>query len=259
MSIDAKLIGPGSSGSPLLDPTTSVDIDDDFNWGNIGQANVGIGPLQLVPTGNGGGIISSLANTTQPVLGRFGIIQLTTGTTNNATGQGILYNDDSSVYAGNGSSFTLTWAAKTPANLSDVTNEYVIEMGFFDKTRNSVSDNAMAITYKRTTSTNWAAYTAQNGSVTSVTTSDASLAVAASTWYNFKITMTSDGVTASFYVAPAGTQNFVLIGTSTTNLPNSTTFFTFLNFTIYRASTFALARILSLDWARYQQTFNSAR
>lgn len=220
---------------------------DDFCWGNLIQANVPVGPMGIVSGANAGGSGNNLVNTPQEA-GRPGIISHTTGTSSNATGQGFFYMDTCLLYPGDGTTTTLQWAAKTPTPLSDVTNEYVMEGGWGAFTAAANPVNAMMIQYKRTASTNWTAYTSNNSTQTLITTVDSSnFVVAAATWYNFKIVYAAG--TVSFYVGKVGSP-FVLLGTSITNLPDST-HATSLYWTIYRASTFALKRDVKYDWAKW--------
>lgn len=237
----------GASGDSNDSPMAASSQFEEFTWGNLFQSNVPQGEIGIVTSGNAGGGGDTLANTAQEA-GRPGVVCVQTGTTNNATGQGFYYADSALCYPGDGTTTTLQWAAKTPANLSDVTNEYVCEMGFgaFAAAANSV--NAMLIMYRRTSSTNWMAFTSNNSTQTLITTADSTnFAVAASTWYNFKIVYSSG--TVSFYVAKIGSP-FVLLGTSTTNLP-SASFATSLYLSIYRASSFALKRQLKFDWLKW--------
>lgn len=228
-------------------PLTNLSMFDDFTWGNLIQANVPTGPMGIVSGANAGGSGNNLTNTPQEA-GRPGIVGHTTGTTSNATGQGFFYMDSALLYPGDGTTTTLQWAAKTPANLSDVTNEYVMEGGFGNFTAAANPANAMMIQYKRTTSTNWMAYTSNNSTQTAITTVDSTnFVVAASTWYNFKIVYTSGLV--SFYVGKIGSP-YVLLGTSSSNLPDAT-HSTSLYLTIYRASTFALKRDVKYDWIKW--------
>lgn len=232
---------------PAFNPLSAVRLFEDFAIENMG-ANTQAGAFWQA-TGNAGGGYLSTATTSQPQANRIGIIGVGIGTTSNSTGNGVITGDLCSVYAGNGE-VTLQWAAQMPATLSTGTNEYVVEMGFGNTVSGAVSTNAAVIQYLRTTSTNFSAYTANNSTVTTVTTSDAAdFVVTAGAWYNFKIYMHADGSAIDFYVGPAGSP-LVLLGTSTTNLP-SLTHPTNLMFNIYKAATFAVQRILTLDWIQF--------
>lgn len=246
----------GSNGTSAYwtsypDPSITTSVFDDMTWGNE-QSYYPAGPFGLVPTGNAGGGIYTPANVTASLAGRWGVIAFGIGTNNNATGCGACYSDYAICYAGQAQTTTLTWAAYVP-QAYDATNQYTIEMGFRDMSfQPSQATNGFFIQYKGSTSSNWLGVTANNGSLTTVTSS---VSVAASTWYNFKMVITASS--CAFYVAAVGGA-WQLIGTSTTNLPDST-HNGFLSFAIYRNATFALQRLLHIDWVKLEAQFASAR
>ncbi len=256
MSIDAKLIGASGGGSAVLDPTTTISIIEDFTWGN--QSNTPSGPFGLVPTGSSGGGLFNAPNTAyMPILNRWGVLGFGLGTNNNNTSNAMFFSDLALIYPGQALTSTLQFSIYTPLTLSDGTNEYVMDFGFRDSfATNAQAANAMCISYNRTISTNWMAYTANNSTVTNITTADASLAVNTGTWWDFKIVMVAGSV--SFYAALPGATSWTLIGTSSTNLPDNT-HRAFMTGMIYRTTTYALQRMFGIDYMKLDMTFNSAR
>lgn len=251
MSLLALNLGGGAAA---FDPALTTSIFDDFSWGN--ESNTPNGPFGFVPTGSAGGGIFTPANVTASLTNRFGVIGIGLGTSANSTADAAFFSDYALYYPGQASSATLQFSLNTPSALADVTNDYVIDVGFrSDFGTHAQAANAMTISYSRTLSANWMGYTSNNGSVTNVTTSDAALAVTASAWWNFKIVVTA--TTVSFYAAVPGAA-WTLIGTSTTNLPDST-HKPFITGMIYKTSSFALQRMMAVDYVKFDATFSSAR
>lgn len=234
-------------------PFTQVSLFDEMIYSNP-ALNVPYGMLCLEGTQNSGGGLSTAANTAV-VSGRLGIMGIETGTTQNINGQGFLYSDINVAWCGNGMTLTMYAAVQAPI-LSDSTNEYVIELGYRNQFAAALSNNAFAFLYKRSTSTNWAAYTGNNGTQTTVTSANASLVVTAGAWYNLKMVVGASAV--DFYVAAGGGSSYILLGSSSTNLPDST-HTTFMNHTIYRAATFALRRQVLIDWMKLDAAFTASR
>ncbi len=92
-------------------------------------------------------------------------------------------------------------------------------MGYRSTSTGGRATNAFAFMYDTAVSTNWAAYTSNAGSATTVSTVNAAFVVSAATYYNLKIVAVPGLV--SFYVA-VGTGPYMLLGTSDSNLPDST-------------------------------------
>src|SRR5665213_959263 len=181
--------------------------------------------------------------------GRIGLISLGTGTTSNATGQAFLSLSAAQMYAGIGA-ITWQWAAQVPSALSTSSVEYIMDMGFgvypFEQ-----GSNGLGILYQRTSSTNFMAYTSNNGTETTCTTADAThFAVVAGTWYNFEIVIPVAGTSASFYVAPAGSYAYVKICTITTNLPDISDQASPMIEIYKTGSSTTTNRIMNLDWVQ---------
>jgi hypothetical protein len=224
-------------------PSNYFCVFDDMAWSNPGLSK-SYGPLTMEGTQNAGGGISTAANTTN-IAGRYGAIAIETGTTSNSTGQGFLYTDTGIIYAGSPKRVIYQACVRFPT-LADVTNDYVAHIGAGNQFTAAFSNNAVQLVYKRSVSTNWMAYTSNNGSSTSVTTADSAFAVVANTDYTVRFDLIAGS--ATFYVAPGNaftTQGalgtFALLGSSVTNLPDVSNPTNLLS-TIYRASTFALRR-----------------
>ena len=251
---DGRLnFGSDGSNGVYMDPFTIVPplFDDLHCFGNT-ASNVPAGVFGLAPTGNGGGGIFNAATVAVSAAGRFGLAGLGVGTNSNNNGQGFFFNENFLQYPGVIQKGILQFSAYIPT-LATVTNDFTVELGFRNTLTTGLSTNAMAILYQRSSSTNWQAYTSKAGTSTIVTSSTA---VAAATWYNFKIVIQSGSV--SFYVGAAPGPATTLIGTSTTNLPDSSNQ-TYLNFTIYRTATFALQRYVVLDWLKWDGYLASQR
>ena len=255
--IPAMVASPTPAVS-LLDPLLSSSMFDDFATG-VTNVNQNISVLGWRGASVAGGILSDFnaGSIDAGQVNRIGLLGMATGTTSNSTGQTFIDLQTWQTYCGQGSTVMMQWAAQIPSSLSTSSVEYVIEMGLGVYPYASTgSTNGAIIQYKRTTSTNFSAYTSNNGTVTSVTTTDSSdFAVVAGTWYNFMISITS--TTVSFYVAPVGGA-YVLLGSSTTNIPDITHQCNPV-FNIYKASSSTTSREFLLDWAKLDITFNSTR
>lgn len=195
-------------------------VFDDFISGQT-NTNFPIGQLGWFAGSNASGYIANVTGgiSVAGTPGRIGILGLGTGTTNNATAQAFVSMAAAQLYSGI-ANITIQFAAQMPTVLSTVGTEYIVDMGLgtypFEQ-----SGNGLGIVYSRLVSTNFAVYTINNGTQTTCTTADAAhFAVVANTWYNFKIVMPATGGAVSFYVAPSGTFNYVLLCTINTNLPD---------------------------------------
>lgn len=216
---------------------------EDFLGGLAGVGPIGKGYFRFAIANNGYGNGLTAGSGGLGVLGRLGILEIGTGTINNINGQAFLANDSCAMYPGQ-AGFVMQWGARMPAALSDATNEYVLEMGLGFYPYTGVNAGAV-ISYKRTTSTNFICYTADGTTKNSVVSSN-NIAVTAGAWYNFMIVLNSAGTLISFYVGSPGAA-YVLLGTSALNLPNITNQCN-PYFNIYRTATFALNRVLGIDW-----------
>lgn len=252
MSVQSEIL---SSGATVFDITTSTSIFDDFTWANE-NPNLAHGPFGLDPAGNAGGGIVNPGSVVAPIAGRWGVFGMGVGTSSNSTSDGEIFSDYALMYAGQAATAVLQFAIYTPTTLADVTNDYVMDLGFrTDPFVHAQATNAMCISYSRTVSANWMAYTSNNSVVTNVTSANAALAVTAGAWWNFKITIVAGLVT--FQAAPSGSA-FITIGTASTNLPDNSNR-SQMHFGIYKTSSYAVNRIFAIDYAKLDMTFSSAR
>ncbi len=250
-------MGSSIIGAPAVNLSTGVTIYEDF-LGPLMGSNLPVGDGYFRWAANNGGYGDGLSTGTGGLgsAGRLGIIRIGTGTTNNGTGQSFLVSDSTSMYAGQ-AAFVMQWAARVPASLSTAGVEYVMEMGVGLYPFNP-SQNACVIQYLRSASTNFSAYTGNNGVYTQVTTADSTnFAVTANTWYNFQIIINAAGTLVSFYVAKIGSP-YVLLGTSSTNLPDVADQ-GYPYFNISKLSSTATNSIMSVDWWSLNAQFATAR
>ncbi len=250
--------GGGGGSSSVITPFSGVTIFDDFITG-ANSVNNGIGTMNMRAAGNaGGGVLDISLGTAPPAeAGRVGIVGLSTGITNNATGQGFLTADFGNVYCGNGMQTTFEFAVKTPTVLSTGASEYILEVGLGAYNPSLPSTNAAAlIQYQRTVSTAWMGVTANNGSITNV---PSTLTVVVNTWYNFRIIIRADGSGVDFYGCAAPGNNYTFMGSSITNLSD-------INFPVVpwvnitkTGSASATQHIAYLDWVSMTCILNTPR
>ena len=151
---------------------------------------------------------------------RVGIVDLATGT--GATGRAAFYpsatNTAMAYNDGTGKNYMEFRAEfRSPAALSDATNEYFIQAGFIDSVTSDSNDGAFL---KYTHSLNggqWQFLTADNSTRT---TGNSTVALAVNTWYCLRVVMYPNG-TAEFYI------DGVSLGRNTANLPGNGRDFSF--------------------------------
>lgn len=164
----------------------------------------------LWPTVGGGsytpGTVGSVGNG-----GKVGIITCDTGTgPTNRVQFYITQNDIIEYFDGTGRGYQEFRAVfRTPANLSDATNDYLFYAGFLDSITGEPSDGAYLRYNHGTNSGNWQTVTADAGTRTS---NNSSTAFAVNTWYTVRVVMYPNG-TAEFYL------NGTSLGRNLTNLP----------------------------------------
>lgn len=199
-------------------PWSQVSYFEDFAWANLGL-NLATGELALSGTQNNGGAIVATAGTTNPQFGRWGIIALSAGPTGNSTGQAYLYSDLSDIYCGMGATVVLQFAAMVPV-LGTSTVGFQYEIGLRNDFTGAQTNSGSAFLYNFQTSTNWQAYSSNNGTATAVTSSSAVFfGVSQTAWYNFKMVIGLSQI--DYYVgATTGSSGMVLLGSATTNLPS---------------------------------------
>jgi hypothetical protein len=106
---------------------------------------------------------------------------------------------------------------RSPAVLSDATNEYFIHAGFIDSVVGDSADGAFLKYTHSLNSGQWQFLTADN---TTRATGNSTVALAVNTWYCLRVVMYPNG-TAEFYV------DGVSLGRNTANLPGSARDFSF--------------------------------
>ena len=163
---------------------------------------------------------TATASATGGVTGsRVGIVDLATGT--GASGRAAFYASANSSMAyndGTGKSYMEFKAEfRSPAVLSDATNEYFIHAGFIDSVVADSADGAFLKYTHGLNSGQWQFLTADN---TTRTTGNSTVALAVNTWYCLRVVMYPNG-TAEFYV------DGVSLGRNTANLPGSARDFSF--------------------------------
>jgi hypothetical protein len=157
---------------------------------------------------------TATASATGGVTGaRVGIVDLATGT--GASGRASFYpsaNTSMAYNDGTGKSYMEFKAEfRSPANLSDATNEYFIHAGFIDSVVGDSADGAFLKYTHGLNSGQWQFLTADN---TTRTTGNSTVAMAVSTWYCLRVVMYPNG-TAEFYI------DGVSLGRNTANLPGN--------------------------------------
>jgi hypothetical protein len=144
---------------------------------------------------------------------RVGIVDLATGT--GISGRAAFYpsaNTSMAYNDGTGKSYMEFKAEfRSPAVLSDATNEYFIHAGFIDSVVGDSADGAFLKYTHGLNSGQWQFLTADN---TTRTTGNSTVALAVSTWYCLRVVMYPNG-TAEFYI------DGVSLGRNTANLPGN--------------------------------------
>jgi hypothetical protein len=219
-------------GSRIFNTTTGMwefYQDANWKWMPIGappiewQRKYGFEYYREFANINGDGILSQITINSGTITGAGGasgsteenanIGSLNTSTTTNGIAAYLSYSGGFTV----GSGFTVYEARIYIPTLSNSTDRFFFQAGFFD-VLNSNQTDAISFLYDEggvntgsAASGNWQIMTSSNSTRTFQTTS---LAVAAATWYVLRIEVAADGSIVSFFVN--GTQ----VGTAiTTNIP----------------------------------------
>jgi hypothetical protein len=150
---------------------------------------------------------------------RVGIVDLSTGTV--ATNRAAFYasaNSSMTYDDGTGKSYMEFKAEfRSPAALSDATNEYFIHAGFIDTVTTDSADGAFIKYTHGLNSGQWQFLTAD---INVRTTGNSTVAMAVNTWYCLRVVMYPNG-TAEFYI------DGVSLGRNTANLPSNGRDFSF--------------------------------
>lgn len=228
----------GEAFFPLNLPQAFPGLDNFFISDFAGNNDAGLHPYISGVTGTGAAI-SLVHDTARPHLGA---LQLSTGTT--ATGLcrmttselANLLNFDSS------GKFAFSGRIRIPT-LSDATNRFVIRLGFTDVNTGAVPTDGAYIEYDEVSSANWRTNARNNAAGAAVSSSSA---VAAATWYRFKITCTfeSSVLTLRFFI------NDTLIATRTTDIPTGTARAMGMGISILK-SVGTTARTMQVDWLAF--------
>lgn len=221
-----------------MDLNSYIYLFDDFMGSNVVN---GIGWSTTVSgTGAATGQTSGGA-----AASRVGIWNISTGTT--TTGRGGVIANSSGLFA-SGGSIVCRWAIQLP-NLSDGTDTYNFQCGMGDNESTGDQTDGIYFLYDSTSSANWKTSTAAAGVRTQTASSTA---VVAGAFVNLMMIVNAAGTNVDFYV------NGVLIGSNTTNIPNtSSTLFGFVCKIEKSAGT--NARFVLFDWFDFQKVLTTAR
>jgi hypothetical protein len=214
-----------------------IDIFDEFMWGSVTAA-----------AGNGFGFATSgTISTGNAEQSRPGIVTVTAGT--GATDNARMNTSVASIALGGGA-FRLEFVLKTPSALSDATDEYDIRVGLGDAV--GPFTDGVYFEYDRNSSTNWVCGAAKAGSATE-NAGGSPVAVAADTWYKFKILVNADASQVLYYI------NDVLIYTnSASNIPNTVSNLCGFYFSIVKSAG-TTSRGFAMDYAEAQFDLTTAR
>jgi hypothetical protein len=172
---------------------------------------------------------------------RVGIVHLATGTT--TSGRAAFYptaNNSMAYNDGTGKSYMEFKAEfRSPADLSDATNEYFIHAGFIDSV---VEDSADGAFLKYTHSLNSGQWQFLTANTSTRTTGNSTVAMAVNTWYCLRVVMYPNG-TAEFYI------DGVSLGRNTANLPSNGRDFSFG--IVLRKNAGTTARNMQVDGVGY--------
>lgn len=201
-----------TAGGELLDSGTQISAlpKSLIGTGAIPDFDHFIGPLDTTAWSAGGScaINNSLGNTPNKVVG---VLQMQTG--GSSSGQASLIrgpNGDNAHWIGNQTRRRIEWRVQIPA-LSDGTERFEIQIGAGNVVGGSQHNHGLYFRYNDSISTEFQTITRQNDSQTPGP--GTGVTVTAGQWYTLMIEDVPG--TVMFYI------DGVLVGTHTTNLPNS--------------------------------------
>lgn len=258
---------PGGSVGEVL--TKDSSTDGDWSW----QAGGGGGSIDLIEYSNANGfrtvedffhfdklkgLVYSAggSNIAHYGLGSShpGIVGLSTSTSVSGSNQlrVALGSGIGPVEPGNGVIFKCGWLVKTPAALSDVSQNYFISAGF---NKDFLTVNPMAgimFYYNHADSGgNWSCQTRKvTAGSNDSTIGNSGVAVAADTWYMLEIEIKSDATEVYFYI------NGSLVHTATADIPTTDTVGWGCSIQKFAGST---ARIFYIDMAYLEASFTTPR
>lgn len=189
---------------------TLFEVFDDLDWTTLGS---GTNSHSVVSVVAGGGVVTP--ETTVAANGYLGRISLGTGTTASAAGVATLdyFNSTNKIRLGTQQIVFETYVM-IPV-LSNATTGFTVEVGLADGNAKGAPTNGVYFSYIH--SANSGAWVAQTINTSTSTPVNSAVTVVAGTWYKLRATINAAGTSVSFYI------NGNLIGTSTTNIPASTT------------------------------------
>lgn len=136
-------------------------------------------------------------------------------------------------------------------NLSDVTDEYDLEIGFGDQTGSSAQTNGIFFSYDRNTSANWYATSVYSSSSTAADTS----IVVGTGWTKFRIEINAAASSVEFFTA-AGGSTPATRATVTTKIPTTNRITPYYRIIKSAGTT---ARTFGIDYWTLRQFFTTAR
>lgn len=167
-------------------PKTSVFLRSDLD---------SVAPFTTSVSGTSASVVFTTAAIAET--NRFGIATLTQGTT--TTGRASVGSATADSVIFNAGATTLCAAIKTPANLSDGTNRYSIQVGFTNAFASLSPTISAQLRYRdNNNSGKWQAYCSEN--VGGSSTADTGITVAANTWYTLEIRLARSGGPVQFYI-----------------------------------------------------------
>jgi hypothetical protein len=126
---------------------------------------------------------------------------------------------------------------KSPAAISDATDNYTLIAGFFNNYTGAT--DGCYFYYNHATNTDWVVTTVKDGVAT---TTDTNVALTASTWYKLSVVVNAAATSVGFYI------NNSLVATHTTNIPSGVGDALGAGIYTERLSTGGTARMTLLDY-----------
>jgi hypothetical protein len=230
-----KFLNADGTWKQLLSVNDVISEKEDFNAGAVAGysfANSGAG------TGSTWVVSGTLIGPN-----RWGAASIATGTT--TTGRGCAVGGLGQLSDG----ATLCEFSIDPNVLSTVTDEYILETGFFDNSGNNTAPTeGVFFRYNRLVSTSW--YAVNTNSSTETVTNTA-VTVTAGVWTNFKFIINSADSSITFYI------NNSLVATHTTNIPSGTANIKPAFRCVKSAGTTSVA--MTIDYFNYYKKLNTPR
>lgn len=223
-------------GAQTSDPTELLRYYEDFAAYPIPSSYT----AGTFARSSGSGSITGVANDDE----RNGVLAL--GTASSATGAMSVLMGATTLTA-TGGTLTASAGIKTGPNLSDGSQTYNVLFGFTNDNTTVSPIRGAYFRYDSAVSPNWR-IVSRKTSVETITTT--SIPYAVSTKYNLKVVCTPTAVT--YYI------DGVLVGTHTTNIPDSASEAMIPHATIIK-SVGTTERYFELDWIEITKVFNPAR